>query len=248
MRFDILYLLTVLTLVVICPPYVMSQDTSKLMSKKKVQKYKSSELDDDISLIDRNKHTGIYDVEYSTKSDVARVGIAYHFNPFILKIMDFSSFEVTYAKHYKSFWWEFFGAKTATKFSKVADNNSNLGADSHTLRDTREDLWSFGTGLSFRLKTIQYLLDWEGIFETTSIYLGYYKFSENFRNEIFNGVGLRVDLGIHKRYSKRYHWGIKFSYNLAPVKKSNTTGNLLSYQRSLTISWVSAAFELAMYF
>lgn len=233
-----------------------AQKDDLIVDEKSVPRVKHSSTNDDTILYQRDSETGILNSGHSlTKDDNIRCSLLYHFNANLYNISQISSFEFIFAKQlqYPSLpWLELFFSMTSATFSQIAKNNEHLGEDNVMLDDSKDDLFSLGMGLGYRFKTIQTLLkgiiDSNTIFETTTAFLTYHSLNERYYSQKFTGVGLRADFGIHKRTALSWHYGLRFSYNIAPVKRSAMTSAERSHDRSLNLAWITLAIDLAFYF
>jgi hypothetical protein len=71
--------------------------------------------------------------------------------------------------------------------------------------------------------------------------------NESFIDREYRGYGLTANYGIHKRTSTSFFWGGKMSYNFASVTRRPIV-NEPRKDRSLTLGWLSFAFELGIFF
>jgi hypothetical protein len=209
-------------------------------------------VETEVSLQQRDTSTGVFLPSYNTAEDQARFSILYHWNYNPREFTNFAGLEFIFAKKYPLFWVDFFFSQNRAMFKTIGEMNTQISSDSRALRETNEALTSLGMGISYRFNWIQELLspliETRRVFETTAAFLTYNYLSEKYTSNSFSGPGLKTDFGLHYRMSKSYHCGLKMSYNLATVKKQAGSDSGSSSERSLTLSWLTFAFDLSYYF
>ncbi|WP_372653625.1 hypothetical protein [Halobacteriovorax sp.] len=205
-------------------------------------------IDEELKIKNYDLESGLSLDSYSTSKDSSRVSLLYNLNSNPMKAMDISGIEFQYAKRLDYAWWEFYGAQSSAIFSQVADDNSQFPTSTaddianQTLTTT-----TVGTGLSYRTSLIQTLFESDNLFETMGAFVNYNNTSTEL-GESYSGFGMKADLGIHFRSSNTVHWGVRFNYNIAHVKRSATTSTETSSQGSLLLNWTSLAGDISFYF
>lgn len=190
------------------------------------------------TFLERNSKTGVLDTQYSTLKDSSRWTLAVHMNGDPMSPMDYMNFELIYSKKMEYCWLDFF----ASSSSGTASTYTSMGSD------TKESLISGGIGVSYRFRFLQNVIKSNRVFETTGASLAYYGFTENVTGQNYSGGGIKVDYGIHYRSSSKFHFGVRFTYNLGTVFRAELTPGESSSSRSLTLSWTSLAAEIGYYF
>ena len=104
-----------------------------------------------------------------------------------------------------------------------------------------------GLGAGYRFKLLLDFFHTEDWFETIDVFANYLRLEEKFIGKTYTGYGLTTNYGLHKRSSASYFYGGKFSYNVAAVTRPAIT-NESKGDRSLSIGWLSFAFELGFFF
>lgn len=186
---------------------------------------------------------------YTTADDSSRVGIAFHFNSDLKDMAAISSFEAVFAKKLRKTWIEGSISKTVGRYSEVTENNTALPGvlpANHSLENT--DLLTVGLGLMYRTTYIQNLFNSDRFFETIGAALTYNQFDDAFRDETFQGFGIKADFGIHRRFSETFHFGGKLTYHLASVKYPSQFDGQSSNERASLIRWMGLGFDLGFYF
>jgi hypothetical protein len=205
-------------------------------------------FDEDLQIKKYDLEKGLSLDSFSTSEDSSRISLIYHLNANPMKLTGISGFEVEYAKKFQHAWWEFYFAQTTSVFSNVADDNSqfpNNTADE--INEQNLTTSTFGTGISYRTSLVQTLISSDNVFETVAAYLNYNKTSADL-GDSYSGFGMKADFGVHYRISEIFHWGGKFSYNMAQVKRAEITENETSSAKSLLLQWTTFAIDLSYYF
>lgn len=218
----------------------------KYLKSGKTKEQKS--LDEELMIQNYDTEVGVSLDSYSTSKDSSRVSLIYNLNSNPMKAMDVSGIEFQYARKLDRAWWEFYGAQSSAEFSQVADDNSQFptfnaeDVSTQILKTT-----TIGTGLSYRTSLIQTLFSSDNLFETMAGYVNYNKTSTEL-GEAYSGPGMKAELGVHFRSSNTFHWGARFNYNIAHVKRAQETDTEKSSERSLLLNWTSFAADISFYF
>lgn len=213
-------------------------------------------LNEDDDLLEKNltlkivdENMGVILGDYHTKNDSSRMSFLYHVNADLKSMFEIRSFEFIYAKKYESFWWESSISLNSGKFSEISENNEvALGVTTDDILDGSGSTLSIATGVSYRTTLIQEMLKTGDYFETISALASYNMFSETQYSSSFSGLGMKADLGIHKRLAANYHLGFRASYFLASVKRASEEEGETAGDRSLMLHWVSLGADLTFYF
>lgn len=194
----------------------------------------------------RDFNTGLFLEDYNTNTDRARVSFIYHFNKDIADPTSLQSMEFIYAFQQNNYWYEFFGQRISARLEEFSEAGANsIGTNEVQLKDS---ILSFGGSLAMRGQWIQDLVNSKKMFTTTSAGIGYYSFSETSQVQTYNGPGLKLDFGFHRRSTPKFHYGAKMTYQIATVKREVAFEGETSSQRSLTLSWLTFGFDLSFYF
>ncbi|ATH08630.1 hypothetical protein BIY24_11940 [Halobacteriovorax marinus] len=250
-------LIALLTLFILLNPITSAQTTLpptddelegelKYLRSGKTKDQKS--LDEELRIQNYDLEAGLSLDSYSTSKDSSRVSLLYNLNTNPMKAMDVSGFEFQYARKLDRAWWEFYGAQSSAKFSQVADANGQFPTfSSDEISEQTLKTTTLGSGLSYRTSLIQTLFSSDNLFETIGAFVNYNKTSTEL-GESYSGPGMKADFGLHYRTSNSFHWGMRFNYNLAHVKRSKVTDTEKSSERSLLLKWTSFAADLSFYF
>ena len=196
-----------------------------------------------------DEETGIQKKNLLTQNDIHRYSLQLQINADLQQAADILGFEFNYGKKMAvGGWFELLISKMAMNFEQIAETHSGIGPDSQALDQTSEDLLTLGIGLSYRSALIQYFVDSEIFFDTTSVFATYNQFEENFYSKSYSGPGFRAEYGIHRRDDSKIHYGIKLSYNLASVKRPLENSGETSDDRSLLLNWLGLAFDISLYY
>lgn len=205
-------------------------------------------LDEELRIKNFDLEAGVSLDSYTTRSDSSRISLLYNLNTNPMEAMDVSGLEFQYARKLDRAWWEFYGAQSSATFSAVADDNSQFpGFSNEEVADQSLTTITLGTGLSYRTSLIQTLFSSDNLFETMGAFINYNKTSTDL-GESYSGPGMKADLGLHFRSSNSFHWGARFNYNLAHVKRAQNNDTETTSSRSLLLQWTSFAVDLSFYF
>ncbi len=219
------------------------------VKSKKVKKKSIRSGDSNLSIAQADDELGIELEDYNTSSDSNRYSLLLHTNADLMDAAGILGFEFIYGRKFSMGWWEIGATRTQANFKEITDvNTSVLNANVTDLEESTSTLLTIGTGFSYRSNLIQNLFNWNDLYETTSAHFQYVSMSEEVTGESLSGAGLKADFGVHKRSSRSFHYGVKMSYNIANVKRAATDETETSSARSLTLNWISLAFDLTYYF
>ncbi len=222
------------------------EDLMKTFSQAEIEELDTKESETIIKKRDPN--SGIYLSEYSTFKDKNRISFLYHLNNDFTALTNLQTIEMNWARRFDLAWVEFFFFRTQAMFEELTENNSSEGPLSSDLLQSDDTVLAGGASLSFRGNWIGEFLDSDKVFTSTSAGIGWYRFTENFRNRIYSGPGLKCDFGIHRRSSQTIHYGVKMSYHLSHTKRAAEFEGEGSSARSQVLSWLSMGFDLSFYF
>ncbi len=192
--------------------------------------------DDNVSLLEQNLQSGIYNNTYNTKDDKRRYSLVFHANSNPTELINLFGFEFIVGSKGKYNWLDFYAQGFNSNFEALA---SGIQADNLDMLSSQCNLFSGGVGITHRSHIFLSYLNSNVLFETVSAFVGYYFLTESYNGEGFSGPGLKADYGIHKRTSSQSHYGLKFSYNLADVQGEET---------NYILSFTTLSFDLSFYF
>ena len=218
-------------------------------------KYLRSGKSKDQKTFDENLEIKRYDLEkglsldnYSTRQDNLRLTAMYNFNIDPIDLAGVTGFEFQIAKKLDHAWWEFYVAQSNSIFSSVTEDNSQFpGFTQEEIENQTLTTLSIGTGISYRTTLIQTLFESDNLFETVGAMVAYNS-TKTELGESYSGPGIKADFGLHYRSSERFHWGARFNYNMAQVKRSQEIDTESSIDRSLLLQWTTFAVDLSIYF
>lgn len=176
----------------------------------------------------------------------SRMSFSYQLNADVQDIAGIKTIEGIYSRRLNTFWLDAFFSHTTGKYKDIAHHNSALGAAPPI--DQPEVVTGAGLGLSLHGNITRHFTKSDKVFEIISASLGYYSLNEQFRNESFNGFGLKTDASIILRSSGNFSYGFKVSYQLANVVKKEGPAGQSRSQRSLLLTWLSAGIDVSLYF
>lgn len=205
--------------------------------------------DESLRIEEIDAERGIKLGTFSTAEDRSRISAAFSFNSDLKDLATISSFQGSYAFLLRKTWIELSASKTVARYNEITRNNPSLPAAGLTNLDLEDtDLLSFGAGLLYRTTYIQNMINSAHFFETVSAAITYNQFDDSLRTETYSGFGFKADFGIHRRFSKNFHFGGKLSYNLASVQYPEEGNATTKSERSLLLTWLGLGFDLGFYF
>jgi hypothetical protein len=219
---------------------------------KKPEKYQRHES----MIYDFDSDLGIKDQRQYTGSDRNRISLAGHISGNYEQVGDILGGEINYMRRstrYNQIWWgaQFFQHKTY--FDAITQNrrnpSSNANAESNYQRpgDVKNTVMAAGLGVGYRFKLLLDFFETEDTFEAVDVFVNGLQLDETYIKKKYRGYGLTTNYGIHKRSSTSFFYGGKFSYNIASVTRE-AIGNEKKSDRSLSLGWLSVAFELGFFF
>lgn len=260
-----LKILAILTLFIFSASNVLAVDNSLILSDTEDEDFKALKLkrprknynlDEDEDLIEKNlslkmvdENLGIQLGNYHTLDDSTRMSFLFHINADLKDMFEVTSFEFIYAKKMKNYWWESSFSMASGNFDEITENNEvALGATDEDLLAGTGKTMTFATGIAHRSTLIQEFIDAGDYFETVSAMASYNIFSESVVGDGFSGFGMKADLGVHKRITPSYHFGLRMSYFLASVQRSAKDKTERTASRSLMLHWITIGADLSFYF
>lgn len=206
-------------------------------------------LEEGANLNERDDLTGLMKGIDTSSNDTARWNFSLRLNGDVLNSTDILGGEIQFSKKLElGGWLESFVSKDKVVFSEVGEYHAGMGTYSDDLLVSSDDLLSLGLGLGMRSSLIQYFIDSKIFFDTTSVFITYNSFDENYYATTYKGVGFRADYGIHRRSSSSTHYGLKVSYNLMSLRRGESTGVYTKDQDTLLLSWFGLIFDIGLYF
>lgn len=208
-------------------------------------------------IYDFNTELGIKDQRKYTGSDSNKLGFAGHVSGDYEHFNNIIGFELNYlhrSTRYNQLWYgaQFFQHHTV--FEAITQNqtpasgdNANDESQFQRPNDAKNTVMGLGPGVSYRFKLLMEFFPTEDVFETVDVYLNYLQLNETSIKKNYRGYGLTTNYGIHKRSSSRFFYGGKFSYNAATVTR-DALGSEKKSDRSLSLGWLTLAFEMGLFF
>jgi hypothetical protein len=251
------FLLITLNLSQASDPWTLSDeeqnpDTQDILIKKS-DKY----LRNESMIYDLNTDLGIKDQRKYTGTDSHKFGLAGHVSGDYEHFSDILGVEFNYmyrSKSYNQMWYGFQVFQHKTLFNSITQNitpeagdNANDESQYQRPQYTKNTISSLGIGIGHRFKLLTDFFSSDDVFEMVEVYGNYIVLNESFIKKQYLGYGLSTNYGIHKRSSSHFFYGGKFSYNLASVSRE-AIGNEKKSDRSLSLGWLSMAFEMGWFF
>jgi hypothetical protein len=249
-------LLLLLPLTTFAGPFDLSEeelnpDAEEILIKKP-EKY----LRQESMIYDLNTDLGIKDQRRYTGTDGNRFSLAGHISGDYEHVNNLLGVEANYmhrSTRYNQVWWgaqffqhnTFFDAITQNRKTRLTVPNS----EGTFIRpgDVKNNVMAVGLGVGYRFKLLLDFFPTEDMFETVDVFVNGVQLDEKYIKQKYRGWGLTTNYGIHKRSSTSFFYGGKFSYNLASVTRE-AIGNESKSDRSLSLGWLSFAFEMGFFF
>jgi hypothetical protein len=217
---------------------------------KKPEKY----LRHESMIYDFNTNLGIKDQRQYTGNDNNRFSFAAHVAGDYEHINEIFGGEVAYMRRTKNFnqiWWGVQAFRHTAYFGNITQNPSSGGANSEASfsrpNDAKDTLFAIGAGVGYRFKLLLDFMPTEDVFESIDVFFNSVQLNETHINKTYRGYGLTTNYGIHKRVNTSYFYGGKISYNVASVTRDAIADESKS-ERSLSLGWLSVAFEMGFFY
>jgi hypothetical protein len=218
---------------------------------KKPEKY----LRHESMIYDLESELGIEDQRRYTGSDRNRFSIAGHMSGNYEQLTDILGFELNYMRRSTRYNQFFYGAQFfqhRTYFDAISQNANGGGAantESSLSRpgNVKNTVMGVGLGVGYRFKLLLDFYPTEDVFETVDVFINAIQLTENYIGKTYRGYGLTTNYGLHKRSGNDFIYGAKLSYNVASVTRSAISNESKS-NRSLSLGWLSLAFEIGFYY
>jgi hypothetical protein len=210
--------------------------------------YKEKLTDEDLADARSNYKTKLFEGNYSSEHR-SKLSLSYMTNFDLRNLSEISGFELIYGNEGDYSWFEFLITRSSVLYSAVTEINSSAPGVSTDIEDQKDSLFSIGPGVSYRSTMIQNLLGASEMTESTSVFLLYYIFNEDFQSYEYKGIGLRTDFTLNfPLVNRNTEFGWKFSYQLAPLKRAAEFDNESSSARTQLISFMGMSFEFSYFF
>lgn len=194
-----------------------------------------------------DEEAGIVEDPYSIENDTFSFALLGHMGAEPDNFAKLYIMEAAFSIKLDSVWIETIVGQVNGDFkSMFGTQNSTI--DSTSPAEAKETMLSAGFGLGYRFNYIQELFGSKKWYDTTKAYLTYNVLDEQYSGESFQGLGIRGDYTVQYRFSPSNYSGIRASYHVASLKRSEMENETSSSERALTYSVFSLAFEYGFYF
>ncbi len=206
-------------------------------------------------IYDLNTDLGIRDQRKFTGEDKNRLSVAGHISGDYEHFDEIFGFEANYMRKtswFNELWWGIQIFQHRTYFDAITRNhtsgaNPNSEAQFQRASGVKNTVLGVGPGVGYRFKLLLDFFETEDVFESIDVFANVIELDETHIGQKYRGYGLTTNYGIHKRSSTSFFYGGKFSYNLASVTRS-ALGDEKARERSLSLGWLSVAFELGFFY
>lgn len=212
-------------------------------------------LRDESMIYELNTELGIKDQRRYTGTDRNRFSMAGHLSAHYEQLTEILGIEVAYmrrSRSYNKIWYGGHFFRHKTYFDAISENpagGTSPNADSAFVRPGNVDntVMGAGLGVGYRFKFLLHFYPTEDVFETVDVFVNGIQLDETFLGRNYRGFGLTTNYGIHKRSGTSFFYGGKISYNVASVTREPIAQESRS-ERSLSLGWLSLAFELGYFY
>jgi hypothetical protein len=228
----------------------LNPETEEILIKKpeKYLRYESM-------VYDLNTDMGIKDQRVYTGSDKNRLALAGHLSSDYEHLNNLFGAEISYMRRstrYNQMWWGLQFFQHSTYFDAITQNQTsstspNSEASFQRPKETKNTIMAAGLGAGYRFKLLLDFYQTEDVFEMIEVYLNGLQLNESYVGKNYQGLGLSTSYGIHKRKGTSYFYGGKFAYNIASVTRNAITTESRN-ERSLSLGWLSLAFEMGFFY
>lgn len=236
-------------------PFELTEDELNPESQEVLIKKPEKYLRHESMIYDLNTNLGIKDQRRFTGGDRNRFSLAGHVSGDYEHLRDILGIEANYMRRSTRYHQMWYGAQIfrhKTYFDAISQNqtaSAQTGSEGSFQRPGNVDnnVLGIGLGVGYRFKLLLDFYPTEDVFESVDVFVNAIQLDETFIDETYKGYGLSANYGIHKRTSTSYFYGGKFSYNVASVTRSAIAGEKKP-DRSLSLGWLSFAFELGFFY
>lgn len=198
--------------------------------------------------------------EYIPKEDnrieikgAKRITLAYYSALMPSDFGTMTDYEFQFAYNLGHYWLETLIGQGSADFGTVGSNSSATGSAESEGNFQRADEISqkylyLGVGASLRSRHLSDLLGFNRVFETMHGYLTYHTLQEELRSKDYAGFGARADTSVNYLLSESSHVGVKFSFGISALKRSQALESESSSERSLVFRWNRIGLEYSFYF
>lgn len=251
-----------LILILLVPQMLLARDIYEMTDEeinpsaeeiliKKPEKY----LRDESMIYDFNTNLGIKDQRQYTGKDRNRFSVAGHVSGNYEQLTDLLGAEIQYmrrSEYFTQIWYgaQFFQHKSvfdAITQNPTASTAPNSEGSFQRPGDAKNTIMGLGLGVGYRFKLLLDFYPTEDVFESVEVFFNGLQLDESYIDQKYSGYGLTTSYGIHKRSSTSFFYGGKFSYNVASVTRK-ALGNESKSDRSLSLGWLSLAFEMGFFY
>ena len=230
--------------------YQLSEEELNPSTEDVLIKQPEKYLRNEMMIYDLNTDLGIKDQRKYTGTDKNRLSFAGHLSGDYEHLTETMGADVTYMRrtdNYDRIWWGFQFFQHRTRFDAVAEPQTDEAPTRPG--DARGILTAAGLGLSYRFKLLLDFWPAEDRFENIDVFVNYLDYQESFLDKSYRGYGLTTSYGFIKRSSNNFYYGPKISYNIAPVTRDRIdTAETSKRARTMTLGWLTAAFEIGFFY
>jgi len=244
-----LYLLLTIASSFASDPYTLSDEEINPDSQEVLIKKPEKYLRHESMIYDLNTSKGIRDQRQYTGEDSQRLSIAGHIMAQYEHPRDLMGLDVTYAMRSKSYdrlWWGLQGFHHQTYFNSISSIPKSSTKPQRP-GSAKAQVSGLGIGVSYRFKLILDFFETENIFETVDVYANYAQLKDDHTAQTFTGALLSTQYGLHKRTSSSFYYGAKFGYTIGPLRRKAEQNESAS-ERTISVGWLSAAFEIGAFY
>ncbi|PIP90575.1 MAG: hypothetical protein COW01_10760 [Bdellovibrionales bacterium CG12_big_fil_rev_8_21_14_0_65_38_15] len=164
-----------------------------------------------------------------------------------------TDYEFQFAYNLGHYWLETVIGQGTADFGTVGSNSSatsgtNSEGNFQRTDEAQEKYLYLGVGASLRSRHLSDLFGFNRVFETMHGYVTYHTLQEELRSEDYAGFGARADTSVNYLLSDSSHFGVKFSFGISALKRSQAVENETSSQRSLVFRWNRIGLDYSFYF
>ena len=169
-------------------------------------------------------------------------------------LAQFRGSELSVGIKFKELWLDTFLSSASGSFKTIGFNSESTDsntAEGYYIRgsDDTFSLTQVGMGLSLDDTLVNEIFGMSKFYEYSTAYLTYNIFQDSLRSDVkYSGVGFRADYSINYRYSPVSHASLKFSYRIAPLRRSALSNRESGNDRSLLLYWPSIGFGVSYFF
>lgn len=183
-----------------------------------------------------------------------RLSILGHLNVLSSDLTSYSALELNLAYKVSEYWLSVLISQSKAKFGTVAGNHTPNGSDNPDAEENnirnqelQENFMTFGVGFGYEYSFLPDVLKHSKVRETIGCDLVYHVFAEELVSKNYSGFGIRPNYSLRYPIGSDAYLGVSLNYNLASVRRGESTPGEPGDERTLLLRWMDVAVSWSYY-